>query len=669
MTSDYQILRTAALELQTLDPKQVVKTAGVVSRIKNWFKKITNPEYRSKLQSFHKNTKETQELIDKLNKSLDKIQEDIKDGNLESYNNTFDEVKELALKLYSNLSRVGKDGNTVSKIMFHYTKEEMSEPGFEGKVKAHLPEEYDIEWNKVYKLPLKSFNWYSNLDPEDIAIRRQDKGALTVLLAKVAEAIKEDGRASGEEVKEYLMNNLEEFLNNYRKAIVDGVLIMAGPKDPSSKIQRIQAGQSLITVTTAPFLVPGKGIMLQATVKLIDNKTSLSSRDKLSIRSTSDVTVLNRTAKAVERINQLKKLAQSSQELPYQVTQLSEVELATVLREGYKQAFGTDPTAEALAGGWAQVILESGRPVKLPNNNVGNIKATDDWVKSGNPYFVKSTEEYTKDGKHFIHKGAKWRAYPTPVDGAAGYWKLLGNRYRSAMDWMAAGDPRSATVALGMKTYFTANIKKYSKGVESLYNEFMKKIAPQLPGLQSAPLPPPAERPELKDWVSQYSEQEKQSVLKGPQTSAGQIAQKSAPVQVNLSPALQEADALLQELFAEDGKLTSAVKYALLKNKLPESKVLIAVEDTELNYNKKLSFAKKASDLLKEFIQADVSIHSDGEKIHLECTAVGQPLTVSNAALALCDCLAVVTNSKTGSSIFNIAAPNLSSTYRKIIQG
>ena len=72
-----------------------------------------------------------------------------------------------------------------------------------------------------------------------------------------------------------------------------------------------------------------------------------------------------------------------------------------LLQNGYKKAFGKEPSIETLGIGWAQGSLESGRPTRLPCNNVGNIKATSDWLKSGKKYFVIDTKEIDKNGKEY----------------------------------------------------------------------------------------------------------------------------------------------------------------------------------------------------------------------------------------------------------------------------
>ena len=309
--------------------------------------------------------------------------------------------------------------------------------------------------------------------------------------------------------------------------------------------------------------------------------------------------------------------------LPYKKNKLTQVEFAEALREGYKLAFGRDPTAEELAGGWAQGILEMGRGVYLPQNNVGNIKATKSWVQSGNPYFVMSTGEYTSTGEYFEHTGAKWRAYNTPAEGAAGYWKLIGGRYKVALDWMAAGDPTSASVALGMNGYYTASISMYSGRVNSIYGEFMEKIAPKLPGLKSEAKAPPGDKPAVKKWVADYSKAEKEAVLK-PKSETSDIAS-------------DDIEDLINQLYASNKPLLNIVKQGILKKMLPTSNVLIRVAECTTNT---LEYARLTSSLLNRYLDADSDICTNGKLIEISCSLLGSEQKVVNAVSAVCDLFA-----------------------------
>ncbi|HVI40975.1 MAG TPA: hypothetical protein VM577_09965, partial [Anaerovoracaceae bacterium] len=439
------IFRTAALELQSVDNKEVVKVAGLIRRLKNWYKKRTNQEYSATVDKLNQDTAKMQGSITALYNELNALQSAIKDGEIDEYNTRLNNVKELAAKLWAELKQTSSDSKD------YYTLQDMEVPGFDAWFKKFLPKGYDLEFGEIYNKPLKETKWYSNLVPQQISLR--EGGAFNHLLTTVRQTLVRDSFASPAEANK-LLSNKDAFVKAFQEAVVNGVLITANVKKPSKEIDKMMGGSTEIQVTTAPFAIPGSDIQIQAKVDLIDLGTAKSSRSKLSLRRTHYVTALGNPKptpvapeqKAASRMEQLQKLA-LSQEVPYKATPLSELQLADVLRKGYQMAFGSDPTAEALAGGWAQVSLENGRGRQIYNNNFGNVKATDDWVKSGKSYAVKETEEYTKEGKHFMDM-AKWKVYPSPEEGAAAYWKLIGNRYKSSMDWMAAGDPTSASVAL-----------------------------------------------------------------------------------------------------------------------------------------------------------------------------------------------------------------------------
>lgn len=222
-----------------------------------------------------------------------------------------------------------------------------------------------------------------------------------------------------------------------------------------------------LTVDSAPFEVKGVPGKFQASVGLIDFRKSRVSAEKLTVNKINYVRSISKTA-MIETLykkafQDSKQQYKTNNQVPYKVTKLGEVDLANVLREGYKKVFGKDPSAQALAGGWAQVVLEAGLPVKLPCNNIGNIKATKEWISQGNPYFSKDTSENKPTGEHY-KTAANWKAFATPEDGAAEYWKLLKSRYSNSLDWMEAEDPTSAAVNLGLKGYYTADIKKIFSG-------------------------------------------------------------------------------------------------------------------------------------------------------------------------------------------------------------
>ncbi len=350
----------------------------------------------------------------------------------------------------------------------------------------------------------------------------------------------------------------------------------------------------------------------------------------------------------------------SGGEVPYRVTKLSEKEFAQVMREGYRLAFGEDPTLEVLAGGWAQAILESGRPggvVRLPNNNVGNIKAGSDWLYGDGDYFVKDAFEFNKDGERFVVKDDTWRAYSSPEEGAAGYWKLIGNnRYKRSLDWMAAGDSESASVVLGLKGYYTANIKGYAKTSGLLNQEFMRRFAKDFPDLESGPKPAPGEKLALKNRAKDYTDAEK-AAIDNPTlaTEPGTMIAKKEPYDEEVK------DMIDTRLIQANSKLTKMVKNSILKEKLPTSDVLVCVNGDD--HLSKLEYARVASSLLRRFVGAEAFVCGDEDGVEIQCSAIGREKTVTGAVQELCELVLKGMNKKIESGISVTILPGLLSRY------
>ena len=312
-------------------------------------------------------------------------------------------------------------------------------------------------------------------------------------------------------------------------------------------------------------------------------------------------------------------------QVPYKETVVSEAEFAQILKKGYEKLYGITPSMEVLGGAWAQVILESGRnPIKLPNNNIGNIKATSDW-KDNNDYFVKGTVEFDKNGNKLSAPNAEWRAYDTPIDGAIGYWELLGNkRFNKAMEWMEAGDPKSASVVLGLTGYYTANIKEYSEAVNSIYSEFINKIAPFV-GVKSEAKAPPGEKPLVKNWSSEYSDDEKISLL------------STSKVDIN-----DKIDELI---------------YKLVATKLPENNILVNIKTGKEEY--KLEFARLASSILKSNFDIESDILANDETVDLQCTGKGSEEVLSGVVDAVCSVVSKKINTKFNEKLSFVILPGL----------
>lgn len=621
----HPVLRKNAMSLLNVSENEIIRTAGIVQKVKNFFSKLVNPEHRRKVLELENDTVATQEVIEKLNQALDDLREAIASGNLEEYKVRTKIVQELSLALLRELKVVNQETQEVKKILrTTYTLEEMEKDDFLPTFKSSLPEGYDVELNTILRRPLKSFSWYKNLAPSDISLSINGEKKLLTEIAKTL-------------MREEMVDDPEKFLSsfgaaeitnlitNFTQAIVDGEIISASPKKPNKNISNIQYGQTSISVTTAPFnlLINGNNITFQCQVGLVDVRTSLSSRNKLSVFYIGNLIFKgNPRLSIAEKLINFKKEALSHQQRPTTATVLNELQLAKALRSGYEKVFGSSPSLEVLGFGWAQVVLEAGRPIQLRGNNIGNIKATDEWVKLGKPYTVMSTQELDKDGHAYIHEGAKWKAFDSPEDGAAEYWSFLNRRFPNALRW-ASSDINSAVVTLGAGSYFTANIKKYSSGVQKLYQEFITKIAPQL-DLQSRPLPPPGQKPIVKDYGGQYSKEEKEQIRAIPREPISQPEMKET-----------EVDSLMHSLLASQ-PVTNLVKTALLRSVLPKTKISARIlSEKQTNKEEKIKFASGVEKLWQKFLGAETKLNTNN--LILEAQIHGSNLAVLQSAQAISD--------------------------------
>lgn len=160
-----------------------------------------------------------------------------------------------------------------------------------------------------------------------------------------------------------------------------------------------------------------------------------------------------------------------SSEIEKVLTPIGELELAAVLRDGHLGALKSFPSLNRLAMGWAQCSLESGRGVSVWHHNLGNLMAGSSWT--GNTFRLTSLPP--PDPPTILFK-----AHPDFIEGARDYWAYLARKQSSALPWFDAGDVTKACAALKRGGYFTAELGAYTRGVESLFREYFKRIAPVL---------------------------------------------------------------------------------------------------------------------------------------------------------------------------------------------
>jgi len=596
VNKEIHLLKMAAFELNSQN--DLVKTAGFVGKIVSFVKSILDSDFREQKQEFSKELEPIKYTLSNIYDISKDIQSSIDSGDFSKYKYQLEKLKEQANLLAGRATKLN-----VANERFYQSKKDLADEAIRQELIDNLPENYDIPLRQNIGKPFKSFKFNSDISAEDLNFSSGNLKTLNAILSE-------------KEINyEILPNSRDEI--KIKEAIIDGTLIRAdlkwfdlkpSDKDPSDEKniggQKVPAGETILEITSQPVTLGD--YRAEFKVYVGDQRTSRERKRRLYVKK------FKVTKLATAKIAALK--FDQKQVRPHNVTQLSELDLANVLKSGYKMTFGSEPTLSMLASGWAQVILESGRPVKLPNNNVGNIKATKQWVESGKPFFMKSTEEFTAAGKHFIDKDAKWRAYETPEEGAAGYWKLLKDRYGSALEYFDIGDPVSAGVALGKSSYYTANIQKYSTAVGKLYAEFLKKYGENFSSLKpksDANLP----KLEVKNWRQDYASPAKAAPAKPV------VSEKPANFAVNDNDE-QLANELYKQLLANDKNKVSLFIKEASENK-PIYGIVKLISGT---HEERVKFATVASSLAYQHYKISSEINYNDKELDISFKSSGKDI-------------------------------------------
>ena len=647
---DKQGLRTISMQIVATDNSEVVKLAGLWRRFKNWWKAFRSSEYKDQVDSLRSENKEAVELAKKLDDHIKEMTSAIKDGDVVSYNDAANNAKKLMIELTNIISKTNKDVNVLFRDVFERMQASKTLSSFQFA-------EDDVKWNNRYEgRALKSFDWYKDV-PDSLHMSEK------VIINIIGSTIKKTKID-----KEILDSNKDEFIQNFQEAVINGNLLWKQHREPAKSGEmagKTKKGEAEIVVESDTVKLPN-GSVVKYVVRLLDTaKPYLGGRrpNNLSVRKLENIISVSapkqetvplepepvkpseedilqelseqentRIEKELSKENKallykaFLKQGLATQRVPKFVTKLNDKQFAEIMRKGFVSAFGRDPTLEELAGGWAQGVLESGRsPTLLPGNNVGNIKATSGWINSGGLYFTMDAGEFDQSGNFYKVMGDKFRAYEAPEEGAAHYWKLIGNdRYKQALKWMAAGKPQNASVVLGVQGYYTANIAKYSDSVSKLYGTFVNDIAPQMPGLKSAPIEMPDKQLPVKNFSSEYTKEEKEMLVGGEdKLNTGK-------------PNTDEVENLTSKLFESyGGTLTNFVKKALLQNNLPDNNYLIFIKGND--YSHKLEYVRALSNILRRSIGAKSTISSDGRNINLECNVYGSSDKAERVLKTICE--------------------------------
>lgn len=674
-----EIIKQASQDLHSFD-NNIVKVAGVLRRLQNWFSSLGNPEYRKQIENLRNESIVVNENLTNLSKHINLLQSAIKDADINSYEKELEEVKFLSKQLTDELEKL------------NYTVESVKVPE-EKPVESKNRAGYDVPVGSVNKA-YKSFEHFNQIPADLIVVNDAAKSRALLNVNTKLKRLKFDDQV------ELLNNNSDSFFTVLKEAITNGI-VLENTVVSDAKKER-PSGQMYVKVRTAPFSVPGLNLKIQGVALLTDLYAQKSPRMKLSLMRFTDIEI-EKIASAKERVYLLKKIAQSYVGPGFvqkRTTSLSGQQLAQVLIDTYKKVFGKEPTLQTLGTAWAQSMFE--QRGNYINNNLGNITAGQGWINSGGKYFVHETHNDQKNGyKEFDANGnvmqnldhVKYRAYDTPEEGGEDYWRQLGTTFKDALAWFGTGDALHAGLALGDKTYYTANRIIYSGNMASLYEEFLTKIAPNLNLINNPTLPPSRSFPEYKAFKNSpkqeipensiekinkntaykiVNDENKQYVVLNDRPNQNttenantQVAQNNTTETTPDNDIDTEVNDLMNYLFKSGEPLTDIVKKALEDKLLPKTKLLISIASVD-SFNTKVKYATILSEVLDKNIDSQTEILSNGNDVNVNCIASGENDTVINAVLAIAEVISDGFYINNGKIVKSILKPNQMSKLASI---
>lgn len=632
-------LKTGATDLTNLDSQNIVKVAGVVRRLYNWFKQLGSEEYRQQVLDLRNESLTVRTYMDDLAKQIDRLQASIKDADVQDYEQALEEVKYLSAQLSKELERLHNTAENTELPTESNNKPVSSKEQIASEMKRtnydYIPQQNEtVEYIEEKRLR-GSINKPLRVIPH--------LSALPIYISEIFKNRTEEFfKNLNEEIGAFLAitNNKNVFFEQLSNAIKNGTVVKIYPVKKENREL-----QNYITITMAPFSVPNLNYKITGTVLLNEVPDKKLSTMRLLSAKAEPI----KGASLTVRKKILRKMA-AGKEVPRQYINVGPVKFAQIMMEAYKNIFGQYPTAQTLGMIWAQAAVESGQNFRLMNNNVGNITTSmnSSWVKSGNPYVKVNVKEFDKSGKPF-KVDMLFKAFSSPVEGATYYLNFLKKNYPQSIaapgesSWKGAGKAFDDAIYLASQNYYTANIPAYAKGMDSLFDKFMTQIYPQLnPKPVSAPTPPPSEslpyrkvRKEVGQDNPELPRPEEKSAKWGWQ---GEPQNQGLELNTGEQYAMNdnEIDSLMNYFYsAASGPLDKLVKESIVKKVLPTTSMVISLSSD--NFPTLAKYALAFTEVFDEMIGGQREIHSDKKSIEIVCSTIGNKKTVINAILAICD--------------------------------
>src|SRR5690606_9144634 len=260
--NDYQILRTAALEIQG-NEQNFVRVAGVVKRIKNWWKAKFNPEFAQQQEELEDVYNELESPLSDLIRNLQDLEKAFKSQDPDTVarlsgqmpttiTNVTDKMGKFRRKVQDvdaliPVSYVDENGHNLSKRDLEWTTKGYGQS--QELMKALwdlLPDDFkeQVPIRKNVEVPITSIPWFRKYSPNNIRESSTVKNILAVNLAKMFSKY-----FTTEQSKQLVVSGIDEFINNLKYSILnDSIFIYADFPDVSKQVTHRPSNEMMIRV-------------------------------------------------------------------------------------------------------------------------------------------------------------------------------------------------------------------------------------------------------------------------------------------------------------------------------------------------------------------------------------------------------------------------------------
>ncbi len=316
---DLQLLRHAALELQE-DSDDLVRVAGVIQRIKNWWKARFDEGFRERQEKVEDAYDNMKGPLSDLIKELQELDKAFKSQNP-------DVVAQLVGQVPGTIARVTRDMGHLSKEMraadamipVTYVDEKGQEvasgtldwtsQGYRQnkdvvqKLWEQLPTEFkEIPIGQKVNRPITDFSWFSRYDPSNITVsskvynQTQEQFRQGLRRAQIPE----------EEIDSIIESGFNDFMENLKNAVLnDSILVQVNFPGVSQDIKRRPSNQMVIDVKPGFVAIPVSGYEVPlhiGFVRLNDIGASMRPRPEMTMVMVRTITIDPRTVTQLKQV-------------------------------------------------------------------------------------------------------------------------------------------------------------------------------------------------------------------------------------------------------------------------------------------------------------------------------------------------------------------------------